>query len=187
MNVGQNCELNTVISCSCHMVQAYAGKVRTDIDHNVYKPAAWRVDSYLDESDEEEDLVGSLRSHRLVFSKDGGAVDAMARQEKLDDYKVLAPCILRLLLSIRFVDDRLPIGTKHLCMIAAKSDHTLDPTPYSVEILLGLAWATPLHMQRLNTHVTWKSMLHQHSQLTIQTLNAAPAADILALSPEAVC
>lgn len=72
------------------MVQAYAGKVRTDIDHNAYKPAAWRVDSYLDESDEEEDLVGSLRSHRLVFSKDSGAVDAMARQEKVDDYKVEA-------------------------------------------------------------------------------------------------
>lgn len=72
------------------MVQAYAGKVRTDIDHNAYKPAAWRVDSYLDESDVEEDLVGSLRSHRLVFSKDSGAIDAMARQEKLDDYKVEA-------------------------------------------------------------------------------------------------
>lgn len=71
-------------------MQAYAGKVRTDIDHNAYKPAAWRVDAYLDESDEEEDLVGSLRSHRLVFSKDSGAVDAMARQEKLDDYKVQA-------------------------------------------------------------------------------------------------
>ncbi|KAL3146243.1 hypothetical protein ABBQ32_002946 [Trebouxia sp. C0010 RCD-2024] len=70
--------------------EAYAGKVRTDIDHNAYKPAAWRVDSYLDEPDE-EDLVGSLRSHRLVFSKDNGAVDAMARQEKLDDYKVLDP------------------------------------------------------------------------------------------------
>lgn len=68
-------------------MQAYAGKVRTDIDHNAYKPAAWRVDSYLDEPDE-EDLVGSLRSHRLVFSKDSGAVDAMARNEKLDDYKV---------------------------------------------------------------------------------------------------
>ena len=69
------------------MLQAYAGKVRTDIDHNAYKPAAWRVDSYLDEPDD-EDLVGSLKSHRLVFSKDNGAVDAMARQEKLDDYKV---------------------------------------------------------------------------------------------------
>lgn len=71
----------------CCVLQAYAGKVRKDIDHNAYKPAAWRVDSYLDESDE-EDIVGSLRSHRLVFSKDAGAVDAMARQEKLDDYKV---------------------------------------------------------------------------------------------------
>ena len=108
-------------------MQAYAGKVRTDIDHNAYKPAAWRVDSYLDESDEEEDLVGSLRSHRLVFSKDNGAVDAMARQEKLDDYKVEAPCILWLFLGTRFVDDRLCIGTKHLYMIAAKSAHVLDP------------------------------------------------------------
>lgn len=89
-------------------MQAYAGKVRSDIDHNAYKPAAWRVDSYLDESDEDEDLVGSLRSHRLVFSKDTGAVDAMARQEKLDDYKVQATCIFGLVLSTA---DSIILGT----------------------------------------------------------------------------
>ena len=83
----------------CYVQQAYAGKVRKDIDHNAYKPAAWRVDSYLDESDE-EDIVGSLRTHRLVFSKDAGAVDAMARQEKLDDYKVSSVSSLELVTCV---------------------------------------------------------------------------------------
>ena len=69
-------------------MQAYAGRVRTDIDHDSYKPAAWRVDSYLDASDDEQDVMVSLRSHKLVFSKDTARNDHMARQEKLDDYAV---------------------------------------------------------------------------------------------------
>jgi hypothetical protein len=28
--------------------KGYAGKVRTDIDHSTYMPAAWRADDYLD-------------------------------------------------------------------------------------------------------------------------------------------
>ena len=68
--------------------QAYAGKVRTDINHDAYKPAAWRVDSYLDESDDDQDVMTSLRSHRIVFSKDKSLSDAMARTEKADDYAV---------------------------------------------------------------------------------------------------
>ncbi|KAL0031312.1 hypothetical protein WJX79_002596 [Trebouxia sp. C0005] len=70
--------------------EAYDGKVRTDINHDAYKPAAWRVDRYLDGSDD-EDIIGSLRDHKLVFSNDKGATDAMARTEKLDDYLVLDP------------------------------------------------------------------------------------------------
>jgi len=45
------------------------------------------VDRYLDGSDD-EDIIGSLRDHKLVFSNDKGATDAMARTEKLDDYLV---------------------------------------------------------------------------------------------------
>lgn len=75
-------------ACCLVWVQAYAGKVRTDINHDAYKPAAWRVDSYLDESDDEEDIMASLGSHRLVFSKDKSLSDAMARTEKADDYAV---------------------------------------------------------------------------------------------------
>lgn len=70
--------------------EGYAGKVRNDINHDAYKPAAWRVDKYLDGSDD-EDIIGSLRDHKLVFSNDKGATDAMARTEKLDDYLVLDP------------------------------------------------------------------------------------------------
>ena len=45
------------------------------------------MDRYLDGSDD-EDIIGSLRDHKLVFSNDKGATDAMARTEKLDDYLV---------------------------------------------------------------------------------------------------
>ena len=91
------------------MFQAYAGKVRTDIDHNSYKPAAWRVDSYLDASDDEQDVIESLRSHKLVFSKDTARNDHMARQEKLDDYSV-SLCLLHTSLQsscvfVGFADD----------------------------------------------------------------------------------
>ena len=69
-------------------MQAYAGKVNNDINHDAYRPAAWRVDRYLDEEDD-GDTFNSLRSHRFVFNNDKGAVDAMARTEKADDYLVI--------------------------------------------------------------------------------------------------
>ena len=69
-------------------MQAYAGKVNNDINHDAYRPAAWRVDRYLDEEDD-EDTFTALRSHRFVFNNDKGAVDAMARTEKADDYLVI--------------------------------------------------------------------------------------------------
>lgn len=49
------------------------------------------MDRYLDGSDD-EDIIGSLRDHKLVFSSDRGATDAMARTEKLDDYLVSILC-----------------------------------------------------------------------------------------------
>ncbi|KAK9819770.1 hypothetical protein WJX72_002180 [[Myrmecia] bisecta] len=69
----------------------YDGKVRTDIDHDLLKPAAWRVDSYLDE---EEDIgFEGLRSHTLKFAKDPNKKDAMARTENVDDYVVHDPTL----------------------------------------------------------------------------------------------
>lgn len=66
----------------------YDGKVRKDIDHRAYMPAAWRVDAYLeDESD--DDTLASLRQHRLAFAKE--QLDAMARRESVDDYEVYDP------------------------------------------------------------------------------------------------
>jgi len=37
------------MKCTC--TQAYAGRVREDIDHRALQPAAWRVDDYLDLDD----------------------------------------------------------------------------------------------------------------------------------------
>ena len=42
------------------MLQAYAGKVRSDLDHNALKPAAWRVDNYLEGEDEADVGIGAL-------------------------------------------------------------------------------------------------------------------------------
>jgi peptidyl-prolyl cis-trans isomerase SDCCAG10 len=40
-------------------------QVRQDIDHRSYMPAAWRVDEYLNDDEEEEDPdIGSLRGHK---------------------------------------------------------------------------------------------------------------------------
>lgn len=44
--------------------QLYDGKVRQDIDHRAYMPAAWRVDDYLTAEDDEEDDLASLRTHK---------------------------------------------------------------------------------------------------------------------------
>lgn len=50
----------------------YAGKVRSDLDHRAYMPAAWRVDEYLDgegEGEGEQDDLASLRQHRFEAAK----------------------------------------------------------------------------------------------------------------------
>lgn len=39
-------------------------QVREDIDHRTYMPAAWRVDDYLNQQDEDEDDLASLRQHK---------------------------------------------------------------------------------------------------------------------------
>jgi peptidyl-prolyl cis-trans isomerase SDCCAG10 len=43
---------------------AYDGKVRKDLDHRAYMPAAWRVDDYLNQEDKDEDDFASLRQHK---------------------------------------------------------------------------------------------------------------------------
>ena len=69
--------------------QAYAGKVRNDIDHEVLKPAAWRADNYLEGDDDADTAdVASLVRGGLHFSKELAARDAMARTEHVDDYSV---------------------------------------------------------------------------------------------------
>ncbi|MCJ1428370.1 hypothetical protein MMC29_006279, partial [Sticta canariensis] len=67
--------------------EAYAGKVRNDIDHNQLKPAAWRADNYLDD-ESDDDLDAIMRSGPLVFPKMPAKNDDMARREDVDDYAV---------------------------------------------------------------------------------------------------
>ncbi|PRW58227.1 peptidyl-prolyl cis-trans isomerase CYP57 [Chlorella sorokiniana] len=75
----------------------YSGKVREDIDHRAYMPAAWRIDDYLGGEDgeggeEDDDLdLASLRAHRLKFAKD--RKDAMSRSDNIDDYVVHDPLL----------------------------------------------------------------------------------------------
>ncbi|KAI3433422.1 hypothetical protein D9Q98_003237 [Chlorella vulgaris] len=70
----------------------YDGKVRKDIDHRAYMPAAWRIDDYLDGGDDDEDLdLSSLRQHKLSFAKD--RKDAMSRSDNTDDYVVFDPLL----------------------------------------------------------------------------------------------
>ncbi|PSC77004.1 peptidyl-prolyl cis-trans isomerase CYP57-like [Micractinium conductrix] len=68
----------------------YDGKVRGDVDHRAYLPAAWRVDGYLAGDEEELDLA-ALRQHKLTFAK--GTKDAMSRSDNIDDYVVLDPLL----------------------------------------------------------------------------------------------
>jgi hypothetical protein len=64
--------------------QAYSGRVRADIDHNTYKPAAWRVDDYLklDADSDDDDITG----HVLAFA--GQPRDEMARNDDVDNLVV---------------------------------------------------------------------------------------------------
>ncbi|KAG2482855.1 hypothetical protein HYH03_018246 [Edaphochlamys debaryana] len=78
--------------------KAYAGQVRSDIDHRAYMPAAWRVDDYLAEDGEggEGDAGGmtlaELRGHRFEAAKERR--DAMSRDmDNLDDYVVYDPLL----------------------------------------------------------------------------------------------
>ncbi|PNW83908.1 hypothetical protein CHLRE_04g215950v5 [Chlamydomonas reinhardtii] len=76
--------------------KGYAGKVRGDLDHRAYMPAAWRVDAYLDEEEADEEEAGSglagLRSHRFEAAKE--RKDNMARDmDNLDDYVVYDPLL----------------------------------------------------------------------------------------------
>lgn len=42
-------------------------QVRQDIDHRSYMPAAWRVDEYLNQEEDEEDFdLASLKKHKWV-------------------------------------------------------------------------------------------------------------------------
>ena len=67
-------------------MQAYAGRVRNDIDHKALKPAAWRVDDYLNVDEDEAADLDDLRGHTLVFAKTG--VDSMERNMDLDNLVV---------------------------------------------------------------------------------------------------
>lgn len=67
-------------------MQAYAGRVRKDIDHKALKPAAWRVDDYLNVNEDEAADLDDLRGHTLVFAKTG--VDTMDRNMDLDNLVV---------------------------------------------------------------------------------------------------
>lgn len=74
----------------------YSGKVREDIDHKAYQPAAWRVDDYASLEQEDAGGLAELRAHKLVFGGQragGQPADAMARQENLDDYVVHDPLL----------------------------------------------------------------------------------------------
>ena len=67
-------------------MQAYAGKVRSELDHEALKPAAWRIDNYLEGEDSADEGLGALIGQRLVFNKN--ATDELARAENIDDYSV---------------------------------------------------------------------------------------------------
>ncbi|KAK2079026.1 hypothetical protein QBZ16_002716 [Prototheca wickerhamii] len=75
----------------------YSGRVREDLDHAAYMPAAWRVDEYLAPGgpeggeDSSDDDLASLRAHKLTFAKE--TRDAMSRKESVDDYVVHDPLL----------------------------------------------------------------------------------------------
>ena len=61
------------------MTQGYAGEVRQDESNHLMLPAAWRIDNYFDE--EEDESLEALANHRLVFVQDTARRDAMARDD----------------------------------------------------------------------------------------------------------
>ena len=60
--------------------------MRTDIDHNAYKPAAWRIDDYLTIADGDAD--DDIRGHVLTFAKEAKRLDGMQRSDDVDDLVV---------------------------------------------------------------------------------------------------
>eukprot|EP00892_Ulva_mutabilis_P004873 jgi/Ulvmu1/2758/UM014_0216.1 len=77
-----------------HLTVAYDGKVNTTIDHKSYMPASWRIDNYLDESDDDavETLV-ALATRRVLWDANDGVADPTTRNESVDDYKVVDPLL----------------------------------------------------------------------------------------------
>lgn len=69
----------------------YDGQVDAQLDL-LYQPAAWRVDSYLDAPEDEDEKGGlaALRRHKLSFAKDPRA---KAGPDSLDDYIVVDPLL----------------------------------------------------------------------------------------------
>ena len=57
-------------------------------------PAAWRVDNYIDDEDD-DDFHGDWKNHKLVFKQqtNKSKVDAMARRDDVDDYIVFDPLL----------------------------------------------------------------------------------------------
>ena len=67
--------------------QAYDGQVRQDLNHDLLKPAAWRIENYLDgDDDADHGNVGTLMRGGLKFVK--LPKDDMTRNEQVDDYSV---------------------------------------------------------------------------------------------------
>ena len=62
--------------------------MRGDIDHEALKPAAWRVDGYLEGVEEEDLSLDALRGHRLAFPTAPDPRDRMARRDDGDDLVV---------------------------------------------------------------------------------------------------
>ena len=63
-----------------------AEELKQDADMSM--PAAWRVDSYLDDDDAAGNNFAAVRSHRLQFAREPNAKDDMARKDNLDDLMV---------------------------------------------------------------------------------------------------
>jgi hypothetical protein len=88
-------------------MQAYAGRVRGDVDHEALKPAAWRVDGYLEGVEEEDLSMDALRGHHLAFAKAPDARDKMARRDDGDDLLVrVAGAALGAVMGVVFGKDR---------------------------------------------------------------------------------
>lgn len=68
------------------LVCLQAEELKQDADMSM--PAAWRVDSYLDDDDAAGNNFAAVRSHRLQFAKEPNAKDDMARKDNLDDLMV---------------------------------------------------------------------------------------------------